>query len=342
MVCYDKACQHQLAGSPTTEPISYTVFLTEGQEYSLRTVNAGGISDLAYDTVGQRLYVSALSGYQSGFSGAVTQVDPLTGNTGTQISLADDLFGIASSDDGSFLYVGSLTNPVVHRLKIPSLTTDLDIDLASAGDPNAVPGAHVVSELAVAPGAPHTLAVSLGRGVSAAGTVIFDDAVARSQSLAPIGYYSAPDAFVWGTSAALLYVSRYSEEIPLERDIASVTVGSSGLTIANSVSIDPSKYAFGETFYGAGRAYDIYGRVVDTSSGAALGQFNLPVIDYIATACKFCQERSRRRPPVLPLLCAKRPTPHFPSLRWEAFTSEDRTGAKQVPVPPATRWRRRR
>jgi hypothetical protein len=124
-------------------------------------------------------------------------------------------------------------------------------------------------------GAPHTLAVSLGRGVSAAGTVIFDDAVARSQSLAPIGYYSAPDALVWGTSAAWLYVSRYSEEIPLERDIASVTVGSSGLTIANSVSIDPSKYAFGETFYGAGRAYDIYGRVVDTSSGARC-QFNLP------------------------------------------------------------------
>jgi hypothetical protein len=99
MVCYDKACQHQLAGSPATEPISYTVFLTEGQEYSLRTVNAGGISDLAYDAVGQRLYVSALSGYQSGFSGAVTQVDPLTGDTGTQISLADDVFGIA---EGSF------------------------------------------------------------------------------------------------------------------------------------------------------------------------------------------------------------------------------------------------
>jgi hypothetical protein len=277
MVCYDKACQHQLAGSPATEPISYTVFLTEGHEYSLRTVNVPGISDLAYDGVGQRLYVSALSGYRSSFSGTVTQVDPLTGSTGTQTALADDPFGIATSDDGSYVYVGSQTNPVVHRLKIPSLTADLDVPLGSGGSAN------LVSELAVAPGAPHTLAVSLGRGLSTAGTVIFDDAVARPQSLVPIGYYSEPDAIVWGASAALLYVSRSSEQIPLERDIASVTVDSSGLTIASSVSIDPSKYAFGRTFYASGRAYDIYGHVVDATSGAPLGQFNLPLIDYIVT-----------------------------------------------------------
>jgi hypothetical protein len=276
-VCLDKACQHQLAGSPATEPIDYTVYLTEGHEYSLRTIGAGGISDLAYDAVGQKLYLSGLSGYGSSYSGAVSQVDPRTGSLGAQLPLADDLFGVATSDDGSYVYVGSITNPVVHRLKLPSLAADLDIALGS--------GPNIVSELTVAPGAPHTLVVSLTHphSVTTAGTVIFDDAVARAQSLPPIGYYSEPDALAWGSSATTLYVSRYSSQQPLEISIASVALGSNGLNIASSLSVDASKYAFGRAFYGAGRVYDIFGHVLDASTGAALGQFLFPVSDYIVT-----------------------------------------------------------
>jgi len=284
-VCYDMACQHQLPGSPATEPIYYRVYLTEGVEYSLRTVNAGGVSDLAYDAVGAKLYVSGLSGYSTPFSSAVTQLDPVSGAVGTQATLADSLFGIATSDDGSYVYVGSTTNPVVHRLTIPSLSPDIDIALGSSGDPNTGGGANIVSELAVAPGAPHTVAVSLAHPGSlyTGGTVIFDDATARVQMLSPLGYYAEPDAIAWGSSATSLYASRYSSALPLEVDIASVAVGSNGLTVTNSVSLDPAIYAFGRQFCGAGRAYDQVGHVVDVTNGAALGQIMFPVTNYIVT-----------------------------------------------------------
>ncbi len=284
-VCYDTACRHQLAGSPATEPISYHVYLTEGVEYSLRTVNAAGISDLAYDTVGQKLYVSGLSGLATPFSGAVSQIDPATGAIGTRAALADSLFGIAASDDGSYVYVGSASNPVVHRLTIPSLAPDIDIPLGSSGDPNAGGGANIVSELAVAPGAPHTVAVSLGHPQSlyTGGTVVFDDAVARAQILEPLGYYAEPDAIAWGATATSLYVSRDSPQEPPAEDLTSVTVGGNGLTVASSVAVDPAIYAFGRQFYGAGRAYDVRGHVVEASSGVALGQFAFPVSDPIVT-----------------------------------------------------------
>lgn len=278
-VCEDQACQHELAGSPATEPITYTVFLTEGQEYTLRALNDGGISDVAWDPVGQKLYVSSLNGYlNSPLTGAVTEVDPITGLPGTQLNFGDDLFGIAASDDGSFLYVGSKKNSVVHRLKIPALALDIDIPLGSDGDPNLGFGPNIVSELAVAPSAPHTLAVSMAHPGSlyTSGTVIFDDAVARAQALMPIGYYSEPDAIVWGADASVMYASRYSEEIPLERDLVTLTVNGGGVSIAKAVPLNTAVYALGRTFYGAGRAYDIFGHVLDFNTGALLGQFVLP------------------------------------------------------------------
>ena len=280
-VCYDKACQHQLMGSPAIEPIYYAVYLSPGHEYSLLTANIGGISDLAYDTVGQKLYVSGLSGYSNSSSGAVTQIDPLSGATGTQTALNDSLFGVATSDDGSYVYVGSTTNPVLYRLSLPSLTPNLTIALGSSGDPCCGGGPNTVSEVAVAPGAPHTVAVSLAhpQGLYTGGTVVYDDAVARPQILQPLGYYAQPDAIAWGASATSLIVFRYSSALPLATDIASLTVSASGLSIASSVSLDPAIYAFGRVFYGAGRAYDMDGHVVDVTSGAALGQFTLPGCD---------------------------------------------------------------
>jgi hypothetical protein len=113
---------------------------------------------------------------------------------------------------------------------------------------------------------------------------MYDDAVARPQILQPLGYYAQPDTIAWGASATSLIVSRYSSQQPLAVDIASVTVGASGLSVASSVSLDPATYAFSPVFYGAGRAYDLFGHVIDVTNGAALGQFSLPTNDYPTAA----------------------------------------------------------
>ena len=280
-VCYDKACAHPLTGSPLTEPIYYTIYLTEGHDYSLTTARIGGISDLAYDPVGQKLYVSGLSGYSNSSSGAVTQIDPLSGAIGTHTALNDSLFGMAIAADGSYLYVGSTINPILYRLSLPSLTPDITIALGSSGDPCCGGGANTVSEVAVVPGAPRTVVVALAHphSTQTGGTVVYDDSVARPQWLQPLGYYAEPDAISWGASATSLIVSRYSSQQPLAVNIASVPVGASGLSIASSVSLNPSTYSFSPVFYGAGRVYDLFGHVIDATTGAALGQFAFPAGD---------------------------------------------------------------
>jgi hypothetical protein len=223
--------------------------------------------------------VSALAGYaSSGYTAAVTQVDPTTGNTGTQIPFNDSLSTIAVSDDGSYLYTGSSDSPVVHRLQLPSLQADLDIPLGSSGDPNAGGGANIAGQMAVAPGAPQTLAVSLAHPHShqTGGTVIFDGAVARTQSLAPLGYYASPDAIAWSDTASLLYAYRYSYEIPFDQEIDSVLVNGTGLSVQNAVSVTGGPDPVVQIFYDQGRIYDLGGYVRDAATGSVVGQFQMP------------------------------------------------------------------
>jgi hypothetical protein len=283
MICYDQACSNQIPGSPVTQPVYYNIFLTQGIEYSLVNASlasyAGGVTDLAYDSANGQIYVSALaSNTLSGSTGDVVPVDPTTGNAGTPAPFNDSLSTIAVSDDGSYLYTGSSNNPVVHRLQLPSLQADLDIPLGSSGDPNTGGGANITAEMAVAPGAPLTLAVSLGHPNShqTAGTEIFDGAVARTQWLAPLGYYAAPDAIAWSDTASLLYAYRYSPEIPFDQEIDSVLVNSTGLSVQSAVSVTGGPDPVGQIFYDQGRIYDLGGYVRNAATGALVGQFQMP------------------------------------------------------------------
>jgi hypothetical protein len=283
MICYDRACSNQIPGSPVTQPVYYSIFLTQGIEFSL--INAslagygGGVTDLAYDSANSQIYVSGLaSDPSSGSTSDVVPVDPTTGHAGTPAPFNDNLSTIAVSDDGSYLYTGSSNNPVVHRLQLPSLQADLDIPLGSSGDPNSGGGANIAAEMAVAPSAPLTLAVSLGhpKSYQTAGTEIFDGAVARTQSLAPLGYYASPDAIAWSDAGSLLYAYRYSPNIPFDQEIDSVLVNSTGLSVQSAVSVTGGPDPVVEIFYDQGRIYDLGGYVRDAATGSLIGQFQMP------------------------------------------------------------------
>jgi hypothetical protein len=273
-LCYDQACTQQVTGSPVTVPIYYTVTLTEGKEYTLASVNDASISDLAYDSANQQLYVSGLGGYNSSFSGAITQVDPGSGAIGTQQALNDSLTHVAASSDGSLLFVASATNPVIYRLALPALTSSLNIALGTASDGNA----NIAAQMAVAPGAAHTVAVALGepQSIHTSGTEIFDDAVARTNMLAPLGFYAQPDSIAWSASASLLYAYRYSSEIPFDQEIDQVAVSSSGLSVSSSTNLTGGADPISQIRYAAGNVDDFGGYVYSGTTGALAGQYQLP------------------------------------------------------------------
>ena len=160
-VCYDSGCNNSVAGSPITIPLYYEISLTQGLEYSLASSTLGGLSDVAYDSANQQLYVTSRLGYPPGSQGAVNQIDPTSGIVILKAMINDDLTNIAVSSDGQLLYAGTAANPVVYRLTLPALQSDTTILLGSVTEPPANVVPNVAAQLAVAPGAAHTLAASL-------------------------------------------------------------------------------------------------------------------------------------------------------------------------------------
>ncbi|MBS0380461.1 MAG: hypothetical protein JSS29_18430 [Proteobacteria bacterium] len=277
-LCYDQACTQQVQGSPVVEPIDYTVYLTKGKEYTLQTAAGGGVTDLAYDGAGQRLYASALAGYlNSPFTAAITQINPATGALGTQLTFAEGLATLAVSDDGSLIYAGSAVDPVVHRATLP-LSADIDIPLGSSGNPQAQP--NIAAQLLVAPGAPHTLIAALRypSGLGTGGTWVFDDATPRAQGLGSLGPNASPDSLSIGSTATTLYAYRYSYQLPFVEALDQVALGSGGLGVSSSIDLTPTSAtdAVVGIAYAGGMIYEQSGYVRDAASGAIVGQLQLP------------------------------------------------------------------
>jgi len=112
---------------------------------------------------------------------------------------------LALSDDGQFLYVGEDGTGSVQRFKLPGLTPDISISLGS--DP--FDGPFYARSMEVAPGVPHTIAVS--RGIKnlipkeIGGIAIYDDSTQRL-TIAP-GWGGAGNAYsslTWGADASAL------------------------------------------------------------------------------------------------------------------------------------------
>ncbi len=278
-ICYDADCTRQLVGSPITQPLSYYVFMTPGKEYTLVNADVVGTTDVAYDAASQKLVVTALNNYYTSNTGAVAQLDPATGAVGTKLVLSEDLMRVALSDDGQYAYAASSSTPTIHRLLLPSLTSDLDIPLGSYGDPSTGGGANIAGDMAVAPGAAHSLAVALAHDASvvqSAGTLIFDDAVPRAQTLAPVGPPQPADSLAWGDSASSLYVYHSSPQAPVLKEIDALNVDASGLSVGPSYAVDADADTAGKIAYAAGRIYDLGEHVRDAATGVVVGSFDIP------------------------------------------------------------------
>ena len=219
-------------------------------------------NDLVTDPVRTMIYASV--DQSSALSpNSLIAVDPTQGTVVATATLNGKPSRIAISDDGAYLYVSLPNTAEIARFTLPTLTPDIRF---------TIPGA--AQDLKVAPGLPHTLAVSDIDSSQQSSTVrVYDDAIARPNH--PIPAYAAPsfDTLTWGASAAVLYATNSRTSGGPEYVL---TVDSNGPTLARTL---PS--AFGDFPYrllfdrATSRIYDGYGNVVDPATGSRIGQFNI-------------------------------------------------------------------
>lgn len=272
-LCYDSACQNPVSGSPLTEPLDFVVSATAGIEYASKTIDLPGASSVAWDPIGQQLYATTISGGAT--PNSLVQLNPVDGTIGSALAFPAALTQLAISSDGQYAYVASTDQPTVYRVELASLTSDLQIPLGSSQN-----GTNTVYQLAVAPGAPQTLAVSLnvaGANDYTAGVAVFDGAIQRPDLLPPLNSFASPASIAWSDSASTLYAFRSAPANPAWlAEIDSVTANSSGLSVATAFPINLQNDALARIFYAAGRLYGNDAVVRDASTGAVLGQFAIP------------------------------------------------------------------
>jgi hypothetical protein len=258
------------ADSQVSAPQTFFVGSTGGTGYAMVVINQQA-NDIVSDPVNNALYIS------------VPGSAPTDGNSISVISLASASITsspfagsnpdkLAISDDSSFLYVGLDGSASVQRFTLPSLTKDISYDLGS----NQFYGAYFALDLQVAPGLPHTTAVSLGNmSVSPeaeGGVVIYDDANPRTNIAA--GWDAGLDLYdslQWGADDTVLYAAN-TEDTAF--DFYSLAISSTG--VASDVDYSATFSSFNDRIHfdpTSGLIYADYGVVINPSSAQPVGTF---------------------------------------------------------------------
>jgi len=250
------------------QPYTFLVGTTGGPGYAQLEIDQP-TNDLVYDPLRQVIYLS------------VPAAAPTRGNTISVLDLTSGAISnsqfagsspdvLSISDDGQYLYAGLDGQASVGRFTLPTLTADISIPLPR----NSNFGAYYPIDLQVAPGSPHTIAVSLAnKGVSPAangGVMIFDDATARATT-APGGGLDLFDSLQWGANASTLYASNTETSFD---DFYTLSVNQGGVTLGND-----DRGAFSNSYdrihfdAGTGLVYADCGNVIDPATGNPAGDF---------------------------------------------------------------------
>jgi hypothetical protein len=234
-------------------------------------------NDMIWDPASQQFYLSVQS-TNSSFANSVVALNPATGTFDTTQAVGNGPDRLAISGDDSYLYVGMDGSSSVERLTLPSLSADISIPIGSSATP------YYAMNIAVAPGAPQTIAVL--RGVAnifpadQGGVVIYDNAVARPTSIP--GIDGAPNAEIdtihWGSTSAQLYGASddsnydvYALSVnPTGVQIASTYNGANTPPTGNSTSTPTPQLHFDTT---TGYLYSDNGAVINPASGNTVGSF---------------------------------------------------------------------
>ncbi|MGH8399855.1 MAG: hypothetical protein ACRESU_02030, partial [Gammaproteobacteria bacterium] len=145
----------------------------------------------------------------------------------------------------------------IERYLLPNVTSKYSIPIGSSD---------IVNDIQVAPGAPHTIAVSLkNSGTIGPGAAVYDDATQRSNIIAPGSEFLG--SLQWGASNSVLYgadTMGYSDSLWI------LGADSNGLTISNTIN--------GAFFDGGGKLfYDSATDLIYAQDGSVLDSSGNPV-----------------------------------------------------------------
>jgi trimeric autotransporter adhesin len=184
-------------------------------------------NDIVWDPLNQVIYLSVPSSASTN-ANQVCILNPTTAAIVKCQAAGSEPDVLAISDDSQFLYVGEDGTGSVQRFILPDLVPDISYSLGSEGE---IP--YYALDLQVAPGAPHTTAVSKGTEsdpASTGGITIYDDATPRPVSAPGWGPTDdSYDSLQWGSEATELY-SANSETTAF--DFYALTVSSSGVVLS--------------------------------------------------------------------------------------------------------------
>jgi hypothetical protein len=258
------------ANSQVSAPETFFVGSTGGVGYAELQIDQQS-NGMVYDPVNQVIYLS-VPGNAPTNGNTISVISLASGATTSSAFAGSEPNAIAISDDSQFLYAGLDGSSSVQRFKLPSLDADISYPLGRS----SFFGPNVALDLQVAPGAPHTTAVSLGNfGFSPeaeGGIVIFDDSTPRpTKSPGWSGSTNLYDSLQWGSDATALYAANYEDTA---WDFYTLAVSSSGVVQTHDYPNSFSKFNF-EIHFDAGSKliYSDEGHVIDPSTGNPVGTF---------------------------------------------------------------------
>lgn len=157
-------------------------------------------TDVAWNQKKRKLYVAVPSAAKA-YGNTITTVDPISATIVGEQQLSSAASGLATSSDSKYLYAVTSGATTIQRFLLPSLTPDIQWSLGtdSFGNPN------LAGDIKVQPGAPHTLAVSMGQFGSGS-IAVFDDATERPATAGgefnPLG-----NSLQWKSDGSALYAA---------------------------------------------------------------------------------------------------------------------------------------
>ncbi len=185
-------------GSSNTE--SFTIESNNGFTFSSVAIQA---NDMVWDPISQQIYLSVMG--SNGTNGnTITALDPSNGQLGISQYAGSNPDQLALASGGSYLYAGIDGTGSVQRFTLPGLGMDINIPLGSS----AFNAPYSATDMEAAPGSPHTIAVLHGDVYdSTEGIVIYDDAVARPDSIPAAGTNIGTDiaSIQWSPNATQIY-----------------------------------------------------------------------------------------------------------------------------------------
>lgn len=298
-------------GGGTSNALPFTITGVASQLIS-NTVAAVTLSArfMVADPIRPLVYVGT-DDYEVKYPNSVVAIDIGSGAVAWTVPIGANANALAVSSGGEFLYVGSMQRADVVRINLGTHATDLTIPLG--GDSV---GLFRARHIAVAPGAPHTIAVDPARIATPEtpphGVMIFDDSIERPLSLSGpsratvIAFGSTADTlygFDGGQNVFVMDVSPSGVTSQIERNVSVVAgphqmISTGGrLFFSDGTVVDPetssppealanyqSGYVLGEyplAFSSDGRRiYAVYNKHLiawDTQTLAQIGSIAIPL-----------------------------------------------------------------